>query len=115
MQTVSRNLGEALGQLYVKETFPPKAKERAHKIVMNLLEAMGERIKAVEWMSDVTKEKALKKLAAFTVKIGYPDKWRDYSNLDIKRDSYAANLERASEFMVKRNQDKIGKPVDKSE
>ena len=61
------------------------------------------------------KRKSFKKLAAFTVKIGYPDKWRDYSNLDIKRDSYAANLERASEFMVKRNQDKIGKPVDKSE
>ena len=115
MRTVSRGLGEALGQLYVKETFPPEAKERAHKIVMSLLEAMGERIKAVEWMSDATKEKALKKLDAFTVKIGYPDKWRDYSKLTIKRDSYAANLERASEYVVKRNQDKIGKPVDKSE
>lgn len=115
MRSVSRNMGEALGQVYVKETFPPEAKERAHKIVMNLLEAMGERIKAVDWMSEATKKEALKKLAAFSVKIGYPDKWKDYSKLIIKRDSYAANMQRASEFEVQRNQDKIGKPVDKSE
>ena len=115
MQSVNRSLGEALGQLYVHETFPPEAKERAHKIVMNLLEAMGERIKALEWMSETTKKMALKKLASFTVKIGYPDKWRDYSKLNIKRDSYAANMMRASEFAVHRNLSKIGKPVDKTE
>ncbi|MEJ2505246.1 MAG: M13 family metallopeptidase [Ignavibacteriaceae bacterium] len=115
MRNINRGLGEALGELYVKETFPPEAKEKANKIVMNLLEAMGERIKALDWMSDSTKQMALKKLSTFTVKIGYPDKWRDYSKLEIKRDSYAANLIRSSEFAVKRNLDKIGKPVDKTE
>ena len=115
MRTTSRMLGEDLGQLFVKETFPPEAKARAHKIVLNLLEAMGERIKALEWMSPETKEKALYKLKHYTVKIGYPDKWKDYSKLDIERDSYAANLKRGSEFAVQRNLDKIGKPVDKTE
>ena len=115
MRTTSRMLGEDLGQLFVKETFPPEAKARAHKIVLNLLEAMGERIKALEWMSPETKEKALYKLKHYTVKIGYPDKWKDYSKLDIERDSYAANLKRGSEFAVQRNLNKIGKPVDKTE
>lgn len=115
MHATSSVLGEDLGQLFVKETFPPDAKARAHKIVMNLLEAMGERIKALEWMSPETKEKALYKLKHYTVKIGYPDKWKDYSKLDIKRDSYAANLLRGSKFSVQRNLDKIGKPVDKTE
>ncbi len=108
-------IGEALGQLFVKQTFPPEAKERAHENVMHLLEAMGERIKGLDWMSESTKEKALNKLKTYTVKIGYPDKWKDYSSLEIKRDSYAANIIRGSEFAVKRNFDKIGKPVDKTE
>jgi putative endopeptidase len=115
MRAVNGNMGEALGQIYVEKTFPPKAKERANKIVHNLLDAMGERIKGLEWMGEETKKAALIKLAAFTVKIGYPDTWKDYSKLEIKRDSYAANLARANEFATKRDFDKIGKPVDKKE
>lgn len=115
MRAVNGNMGEALGQIYVEKTFPPEAKERANKIVHNLLDAMGERIKGLEWMGEETKKAALIKLAAFTVKIGYPDKWIDYSKLEIKRDSYAANLTRANEFATKRDFDKIGKPVDKKE
>jgi putative endopeptidase len=115
LRSANRVLGEALGQIFVKETFPPEAKARAQAIVKNLLEAMGERIKAAEWMSDTTKEQALNKLKHFTVKIGYPDKWRDYSRLIIKRDSYGANMIRGSEFAVERNLGKIGKPVDKTE
>ena len=115
MRTTNGVLGEALGQLFVKEAFPPEAKERAHKIVMNLLEAMGERIQALEWMSPETKVQAMNKLKHYTVKIGYPDKWKDYSKLDIKRDSYAANLMRGSKFSVQRKLEKIGKPVDKTE
>lgn len=115
LRTTNGILGEALGQLFVKETFPPAAKIRAHKIVMSLLDAMGERIQAVDWMSPATKEKALYKLKHYTVKIGYPDKWKDYSKLEIKRDSYAANLMRGNEFSVERNLNKIGKPADKTE
>ena len=115
LRSANRVLGEALGQIFVKETFPPEAKARAQAIVKNLLEAMGERIKAADWMSDTTKEQALNKLKHFTVKIGYPDKWRDYSKLVIKRDSYASNMIRGSEFAVERNLNKIGKPVDKTE
>lgn len=108
-------LGEALGQLFVKQTFPPEAKEKSKAIVSHLLEAMGERIRQLDWMSEDTKQQALNKLATYTVKIGYPDKWRDYSALEIKRDSYADNMKRGSQFAVKRNLDKIGKPVDKTE
>nr|MDQ3314903.1 M13 family metallopeptidase [Verrucomicrobiota bacterium] len=78
-------VGEALGKLYVAENFPPEAKERALDMVNNLREALSDRIKSLEWMDEPTKQEALKKLAAFTVKIGYPDKWRDYSTLKIDR------------------------------
>ncbi len=89
MESVNGSLGDALGELYVKETFPPEAKERAKKIVNNLLAAMKERIQnSLDWMSDTTKKKALEKLSAFNVKIGYPDKWKDFSKLEIKNDSY---------------------------
>ncbi|HEX2866690.1 MAG TPA: M13 family metallopeptidase [Ignavibacteriales bacterium] len=115
MFAINGLFGEALGQLYVKETFSPEAKDRAKKIVGNLLEAMGERIKNVDWMSSETKDQALKKLAAFNVKIGYPDKWKDYSALEVKRDSYLENVIRASKFEMKRQLDKIGKPVDRTE
>ncbi len=108
-------LGEAIGQLYVKKYFPPEAKERANKIVHTLLESMKESIQNNTWMSDSTKKQALIKLAAFGVKIGYPDKWKDYSKLEIKTDSYVQNVMRSNEFDVKRNLAKIGKPVDKSE
>ncbi|PZR72652.1 MAG: hypothetical protein DLM52_12485 [Chthoniobacterales bacterium] len=108
-------ISEALGKLYVADHFPPEAKERALDMVNNLREALAERIKSVDWMDQPTKEQALKKLAAFTVKIGYPDKWRDYSTLNIDRGPYVTNAIRASLFEVDRELKKIGKPVDRSE
>ncbi len=108
-------IGELLGQLYVKEVFPPEAKARALKIVKNLLEAMGERINNLDWMSPDTKKQALHKLDLFTVKIGYPDKWIDYKPLDIERDSYYANAIRCAEFNFNRDIKKIDKPVDPTE
>lgn len=109
------SLGEAVGQLYVKEYFPPEAKKRAKDIVDNLLVSMGERIKQLDWMSEETKDKALEKLDGFGVKIGYPDKWRDYSKLEIKDDSYVQNILRSNYFDFKYNMSKVGKPVDKTE
>ncbi len=115
LNTINRNIGELLGQLYVKEYFPPEAKARAKKIVMNLIGVFGSRIKKLDWMSETTKKQALKKLDAITVKIGYPDKWRDFSGLNLNRDSYFGNVLNASIFLTKRNLNKIGKPVDKTE
>jgi putative endopeptidase len=108
-------LGEALGKLYVAEKFPPEAKARALEMVNNLREALADRIKSLEWMDQPTKDQALKKLAAFGVKIGYPDKWRDYSALKIDRSSFAQNVMRADMFEIDRQMKKIGKPVDRSE
>lgn len=108
-------LGEALGQLYVKEAFPPKAKEKAMEMVKNLQAAFKEHINRLEWMSDTTKRKAMEKLSAFAVKIGYPDKWKDYGALEISRDSYLQNLMRTNEFAVKQELAKLGKPVDRTE
>jgi putative endopeptidase len=108
-------LGESLGKLYVAEHFPPEAKARALEMVNNLKEALADRIKTLDWMDEPTKKEALKKLAAFTVKIGYPDKWRDYSALKIDRTSYAANVMRGDMFETNRQLKKIGKPVDRSE
>jgi putative endopeptidase len=108
-------LGEALGKLYVADHFPPEAKARALEMVNNLKEALAERIKTLDWMDEPTKQEALKKLAAFTVKIGYPDKWRDYSLLQVDRGPYALNLLRGEKFEQDREFKKIGKPVDRSE
>ncbi len=108
-------LGEALGQLYVAEYFPPASKARMIELVKNVREAMGDAIKNCAWMDDKTKQEALKKLAAFNVKIGYPDKWRDYSALKIDQGPYALNSMRAAMFEVERELKKIGKPVDRSE
>jgi putative endopeptidase len=108
-------IGEALGKLYVADHFPPEAKQRALEMVNNLREALADRIKSVDWMDQQTKDQALKKLSAFTVKIGYPDKWRDYSTLTIDRGPYVMNAIRASLFEVDRELKKIGKPVDRSE
>ncbi|MEW5842992.1 MAG: M13 family metallopeptidase [Bacteroidota bacterium] len=115
LRAVNGTMGELVGQVYVKEVFPPEAKERAEKIVKTLLASMGESIKNNQWMSDATKEQALHKLSTFGVKIGYPDKWKDYSALEIARDGYYKNLERASIWARKDNLAKIGKPVDKTE
>jgi putative endopeptidase len=108
-------IGEALGKLYVADYFPPQAKARALELINNLKEALSDRIKTLEWMDEPTKQAALKKLAAFTVKIGYPDKWRDYSTLLIDRGPFILNAIRAENFEAKRELNKIGKPVDRTE
>ena len=115
MYDIDRMMGEALGQLYVAKAFPPEAKARAMEMVNNLKEAMREHIKHLEWMDDSTKQMALKKLDAFGVKIGYPDKWRDYSSLQIDHASFFENVKRAGQFRVQYQINKIGKPVDKTE
>ncbi len=108
-------LSEALGQLYVKAYFPQESKDRMIKLVANLKIGLGERIQNLEWMSPETKQKAMDKLNAITVKIGYPDKWRDYSGLEIKDDAYVLNVMRAGKFNTEFNLNKINKPVDKQE
>jgi putative endopeptidase len=115
VSATDNNLGEALGQEYVKRAFTPEAKQRMQAMVSNLLSAFRDRLEGATWMSEETRKAALAKLAAFGQKIGYPDKWIDYTRLDIKRDSYAANIIRASEFEQWRDLNKIGKPVDKTE
>lgn len=114
IDAVNGALGEAVGQLYVERYFPEEAKERMLTLVNNLTESLGERISNLEWMSEETKEKAHEKLSTFIVKIGYPDKWKDYSSLEIKDDSYYANMKRASEFLYNENINELGKPVDKT-
>ncbi|MBP3553765.1 MAG: M13 family metallopeptidase [Bacteroidaceae bacterium] len=113
--TVNGVLGEAVGQMYVEKYFPAAAKERMVTLVKNLQTALGERINALEWMSEETKAKAQEKLATFHVKIGYPDTWKDYSTLDIKNDSYWENMERATQWEYADMMAKAGKPVDKDE
>lgn len=108
-------LGEALGQLYVQKTFSPEAKAKALEMVHNLQESFRDHVRDLEWMSEETKQKALGKLDAFAVKIGYPDKWEDYKGLDITRQSYAANVMQASQYAFRDNVGKIGKPVDRQE
>jgi putative endopeptidase len=108
-------IGEALGKLYVGFYFPPEAKARALELVNNLKAALADRIKTLEWMDEHTKQEALKKLAAFTVKIGYPDKWLDYSLLTIDRGPYVLNAMRAAQFETTRDVNKIGKPVDRTD
>lgn len=115
MGTTSSGLGEALGKLYVEKYFPAESKAYMLNLVENLRKAFAERIKKLDWMSPDTKEKALAKLDAITVKVGYPDKWRDYSSLEIVPGNYFQNVMNASRFSFKRNLNKIGKPVDKTE
>ncbi len=115
VSAVENTLGEAVGQMYVEKYFPAAAKERMQKLVKNLQVALGERIQAQDWMSDSTKVKALEKLNAFHVKVGYPDKWKDYSKLEIKKDSYWANMCRASKWGLDDMYARLGKPVDKDE
>jgi putative endopeptidase len=111
---VNEALGEAVGHLYVDKYFPQSSKDKVLKIVGNLQKALSERIAGLQWMSSVTKAKAQEKLAAFTVKIGFPDKWRDYSKLEVKKDSYWNNVCRAARFEVNDDFAKIDKPVDKA-
>jgi putative endopeptidase len=106
-------LGEALGQKYVARHFPPEAKARVQEMVKNLLTAMSETIRTIDWMGDETRERALEKLATFNPKIGYPDKWKDYSSVSVTRDSYWDDVVAARRFGVRDNLLTIGKPVDR--
>jgi putative endopeptidase len=108
-------LGEALGQKYIEVAFSGPAKARALALVNEIERAMEQDIKTASWMTDATKKQALAKLAAVTNKIGYPDKWRDYSSVEIRRDDFTGNELRAGEFARRRNLARIGRPVDKSE
>ncbi|NNG24236.1 M13 family metallopeptidase [Telluria aromaticivorans] len=113
--TVESSLGEALGKLYVKEHFPAERKARMEELVKNLIIAYGQSIDNLEWMSPDTKKEARAKLAKFTPKIGYPDKWRDYSKLSIKRDDLVGNAMRTATFRYNYQLNKLGKPVDRTE
>lgn len=113
--TTSSVLSEAIGQLYVARYFPPEAKQRMVDLVENLRISLGQRIDNLEWMGEDTKAKAHEKLATINVKIGYPDKWRDYSSLQVKTDSYLANIMRSRAFNAEYSRNKINKPVDKGE
>ncbi|MPR36207.1 M13 family metallopeptidase [Salmonirosea aquatica] len=114
-QAVDRSIGDALAQLYVKKYFPEAAKKRMKVLVANLEKAFEARINQLDWMSDSTKAKAKEKLYAFTEKIGYPDKWRDYSQVDVKRDAYFENRLAATKNEYLYSLAKVGRPVDRTE
>jgi len=113
--SVNGNLGELLGQLYVEEHFPTEAKTRMVDMVNYLILAYQESIQNLDWMSDATKARALEKLSKFTPKIGYPDAWRDYSELELSDDDLVGNIQRARVFAHYREIDKLGKPLDRNE
>lgn len=115
VNSINSNIGELLGQLYVAKHFPPEAKARMVELVDQLIAAYRLSISELEWMSPATREKALEKLATFTPKIGYPDKWKDYSSLEIKADELLGNIRRANQFNHQLQIDKLGKAVDRSE
>jgi len=115
VMTTDRELGEALGEFYVKKAFPPEAKARAQQMVQNLIAALRDDLATLPWMSPDTRKAALEKLNAFTPKIGYPDKWRDYSAFNVDRGPYVWNVLRGRHFEFNRQLAKIGKPVDRKE
>ena len=115
VQAVEGSLGEAVGEIYVEKYFPPAAKSRMDVLVQNLIDAYRESILALDWMTDETKKKALVKLEKFTPKIGYPVKWRDYSELEIDRDDLVGNMQRVAQFVTKIEVAKIGSPIDRDE
>lgn len=115
ISTEERSMGELLGQLYVKKYFDSTAKKRYSDLVENIREAYKERIKNLTWMSDSTKQKALLKLASITKKVGYPDKWKDFSAMEISKESYLLNLINAHKWWHDHEMDKLGKPVDKQD
>jgi putative endopeptidase len=116
LSTVNGSVGEALGKLYVDEMFPPEAKEKAEKMIGNIIEAYKARIMALDWMGKDTKIKAIEKLDKFTVKIGYPDKWKDYSAMDITAENtYYDNMVAIGAWGLKENLDDIDEPVDRTE
>jgi endothelin-converting enzyme/putative endopeptidase len=115
VRLVDNQLGEALGQEFVRRAFGPELKAKALHMTRQIEDAMGADIKALDWMSDATKQKALEKLHAVVNKIGYPEKWRNYSSVAIRRDDFFGNVERAERFESKRELAKIGKPLDRGE
>ena len=115
VNTVNGGLGEVVGKVYVEKHFSPEAKERMVTMVKNLLKAYAESIKKLDWMSEATKKEALKKVDKFMIKIGYPDKWKDYSSLKIDKADLYGNAQRSAEFEYQRNLNKLGKPVDRAE
>jgi len=115
VKVVDGEIGEALGQLYVAQYYPPEAKARMDEMIKNIVTVMRERLQKLDWMTEETRQKALAKFDRFYAKIGHPEKWRDYSTVAIKRDSYYANVRAAEEFETKRDLAKLGQPVDKSE
>ncbi|MBL4602641.1 MAG: hypothetical protein JKY84_07850 [Emcibacteraceae bacterium] len=115
VSTVNNNLGEMVGEVYVAKHFKPEAKSRMEGLVQNLIKSYEMSIKNLDWMNEETKLKALDKLAKFTPKIGYPDKWKDYSALEIKADDLAGNIERSALVNHKRDLAKLGAPIDRDE
>jgi putative endopeptidase len=115
VESADRELGEALGQYYVLRYFPPEAKARALEMVKSIMGALQEDLQTLDWMSPATRGQALKKLSMMSLKIGYPDKWRDYSKYKVDRGPYVENVIRGKEFEFQRDLNKIGKPVDKAE
>jgi putative endopeptidase len=114
--TVDGSVGEAIGKLYVEAKFPPEAKEKAEKMIANVITAFQNRIQVLDWMSEETKAKAIEKLDKFTVKIAYPDEWEDYSALMVKEgNSYAENMLAVGKWSLEKNISEIGQPVDKTE
>ncbi len=112
---VDGGIGELLGQLYVQKYFTPEAKSRMLALVNNLISVYKDRIEKLDWMSAETKKHALEKLAAFTKKIGYPDKWKKYDDVEISKDTYFANMQSISKHNYNEGIKKVGKPVDKTE
>jgi len=115
LRFADRDLGDLVGQMYVKQQFPPEARARALDMVHNLESALGDRIQALDWMGPVTRQRALEKLHAFEEKIGYPNTWRDYAGVTESRTDLVANHFASARYEAKRNLDKIGKPVDRGE
>jgi len=115
LDATSGSLGEAIGQLYVEKFFPPVAKERMTALVMNLKTSLKQRIENLAWMGPQTKKEALAKLDNMRVKVGYPNKWRDYSGLEITSDSYVMNVLNSQAFQFRYTMNKVGKPVDREE
>jgi len=115
LDATDNDMGEALGQAYVSEAFPPESRAKARELVLEIRDAFAERIKKLDWMSDSTRANALTKLAAMGFKVGYPDKWRDYSRLKVVEGPFVINRMRAREFESRRTLARLGQPVDKTE
>ena len=115
LNLIDRSIGEIAGRAYVEKSFPPEARVRIRELVANLRAAFAQSIDELEWMGPETKAEAKRKLEAFAVKVGYPEKWRDYSSLEVRADDLLGNLQRVNEFEFQRQMNRLGKPVDRTE